>query len=49
MYILTEAKKLDFIWKLWRRNIDELKVFDYGPQKCQELYAKGSDLPFSTP
>lgn len=44
MYILSEAKKLDFLWKLWRRNANELKLYDHGPQKTLSTRADGSCL-----
>lgn len=49
MYLFNEARKLDYTWKLWRRNSGELEIYDFGPQKDRIAWKKGGDLPFATP
>ena len=48
MYLFNEARKLDYTWKLWRRNSGELEIYDFGPQKDRIARKKGGDLPFAT-
>ena len=49
MYLFNEARKLDYTWKLWRRNSGELEIYDFGPQKDRIAWKRGGDLPFATP
>ena len=40
MYLFNEARKLDYTWKLWRRNSGELEIYDFGPQKDRIAWKK---------
>lgn len=49
MYFLSHAKKLDFMWKMVKREMSGLKSYQQKPQKTDEMIVRSSPMLFVTP
>ncbi|MBE6988576.1 MAG: serine hydrolase [Ruminococcaceae bacterium] len=49
MYLITNAKKLDFMWKMLRRELGELGGYEHGPCKISETLVRSAPLLSVTP
>ena len=49
MYFINNAKKLDFMWKMLRRELGGLKSYEQKPGKISETIVRSTPLLSVTP